>query len=322
VIQPVDGWGRSAPPGSGSPLGRIPTAFQARLPELKEVIQGSIGNPAHFNGAETSSAVFHNSYDWQSSVHAHWALLSMARLTGDLALEQFVLERLTPEVLANERAHLAANDSPKGIYGQVWLLMLLSELERHPAAASEELSLFRAETQARVLDWLKETPLPENGASFSASYDSWLFAFLLVSLSGPVGEDVRMELDLLYQNRLEPQREAIQKQGEGDFLYLPAILALIDRLWGDPTPYPPQHLAPLPDEVEVDVRHLFGERLVRMWPFAHDAGTGDSAANTQATGSLNELFGRPDVWRENFNWTSHWIPQFTWMAMWLWAGTP
>ena len=31
---------------------------------------------------DTGHAVFHGCYDWHSAVHAHWALLRVARVTG------------------------------------------------------------------------------------------------------------------------------------------------------------------------------------------------------------------------------------------------
>ncbi len=76
---------------------------------------------------DTGHAVFHGCYDWHSAVHGHWALLRIARVTGEARLAELVDARLTPQALATELALLREQPAFELPYGRAWLLRLAIE---------------------------------------------------------------------------------------------------------------------------------------------------------------------------------------------------
>ncbi|HEU5323320.1 MAG TPA: DUF2891 family protein, partial [Methylomirabilota bacterium] len=273
---------------------------------------------------------FTGSFDWHSAVHAHWALLSIARVTNDATLETLLGRRLTDSALEAERKFLKGQAGFEVPYGRAWLLLLLHEMTlrvRRPRAVAA----LRADTEAAVLDWLERSPYPEGGTGaapvFNAAHDSWLFAYLLVALSTP-GKAVTERMRKLRQGKLEPARAKLAKATHSptDFLYLPAVQALVDRF--DPTstaasPYPVAPSPPLADPPLTDGNaHSAGAVLVRIWPYALHKMNVDAKACARFHARMNEMFSRPDHWADSFELVAHWVPQFMWMAVWLEAGRP
>jgi hypothetical protein len=81
--------------------------------------------------------VFFGSFDWHSSVHAHWLLARLYRRFPDmpeaLAIRALLDSQFTAQKIAGEVAYLA-RPSSRGFerpYGWAWTLMLSSELARH-----------------------------------------------------------------------------------------------------------------------------------------------------------------------------------------------
>ncbi len=307
---------------------------RAHLPRMVELMCAGIDRIEPSSDALfTEGSTFRGSYDWHSCVHAHWALLCIARVTGDAELESELAERLSPDVLARERAWLAEplRKRFKVPYGQGWLLLLLAEIERRPERATEELRAFRVEVEERVLGWLEAHPFPEDEetGALNANYSSWLFSFLLAQLSRPVGPGAAERLERLRAERVEPARAAVLAARAGsdyDFLHLPAILALVDRTASPdpaaPSAYPVVPCPALPAEIEFSAVHVLGYELTRAWPWAHDAHAGDETARDAFRRRMADLLGREDCWADDFRVVSHWVPQFLWMGMWLELGRP
>src|SRR5580658_6499538 len=81
--------------------------------------------------------IFFGSFDWHSSVHAHWLLARLHRRFPDLpeasTIGALLDSQFTPQKVAGEVAYLA-RPSSRGFerpYGWAWTLMLSSELARH-----------------------------------------------------------------------------------------------------------------------------------------------------------------------------------------------
>ncbi|MGD1895441.1 MAG: DUF2891 family protein [Phormidesmis sp.] len=121
--------------------------------ELKRIIYADLVRvePHCFTGVG-AGAVFTGSFDWHSSVHAHWALLSMARLTNDVPLQKKLLSRLTPKNLEAERTFLnnAENAEFEMPYGRAWLLLMLSELSKHEENNSLLIKSFRKDLEQQL----------------------------------------------------------------------------------------------------------------------------------------------------------------------------
>lgn len=83
--------------------------------------------------------VFDGCYDWHSSVHMHWSLLTLCRLAPSLpqagAIEAHFGDRFTPGLVERERAYAAqaGRGSFERPYGWAWLLKLQQRLEEPPA---------------------------------------------------------------------------------------------------------------------------------------------------------------------------------------------
>lgn len=273
--------------------------------------------------------VFNGSFDWHSSVHAHWALLSIARLTADAELESRVLARLSPAALSEEAGELlragAGFEMP---YGQAWLLLLLRELGRRPGGLGRDAGLLRMQTESRLLKHLESSPFPEGGrnsASFSRKHSSWLFSYMLFRLAEPL-ESNRLRIDRLGQ-KLESLREGVLQQtlnGPRDFVYLPAALWLAEnfpspsaKAWAYRFPVSAWPTAP----VAHSNAHQAGGAMVSLWPFAAQSAEGDRASCETFNLAIDRMMAQPEYWRfdpalpRTFDTVGHWVPQFAWMGI-------
>ena len=298
----------------------------ARIDLLKSAIRAAVLTPSpHAAAAIGSGTVFTGNYDWHSAVHAHWALLSIARVAHDADLEKFVMSRLTPENLSRERVWLA-DPTQAGFempYGQSWLLVLFDELSRHPNGKTKELVEFRHEVEERVMHWLETNPFPEKDGEFIAAHHSWLYSLLMFQMSNPSNVEIVGRLKAVRKRKLQPVRAriGIHISVDSDFLYLPAVLAMVDLL-SQPTAYPMESPAALQYPILQQNAHTAGRAMVRNWPYAVLARSGNPAACARFHTRMNEMFARTDHWKDDFHNVSHWVPQFMWMGMWLEMGRP
>lgn len=310
------------------PLNAALAAARPRLVELMRAgIETKEPNTGWFRLMERAS-VFDGSYDWHSCVIAYFALSVEARVNGDEELEGWLAERLTPEALAAETRLLAERPPRRTAtfpYDEAWFLMLLAERERR--GADERVRAARLEVEGRLLDFLTEQDFPEGvaGAEYCGFYRSWLLAYLLVRASEPVGERAAERLAELRRTKLDPARDALRELDEShafDFLWLPAILALIERIEDPPRPYDPGVPGELPETVTVPTVHPLGVTLSRLWPTAWDAGGGDADARARLAEHLDPFLAREDLWAGEFDACAHWLPQYTWLVGWFGSRCP
>ncbi len=284
---------------------------------------------ARFSGG---TGLFAGSWDWHSCVHGHWALLCMARVCSFAKLERTLLARLSAADMAKEREWLAdkAQATFELPYGRAWLLLMLDELGRRRLATSlkSEVSTMRRESEDLVLDWLKTSTYPESGADFIATHQSWLFALMLLVMSRPSRSVVTAELPAL-RKRANAQRAAIAKKvvDPGDFLFLPAVQAVVDRIGsGRPSPIPAYAVEPAlalaPAPLDDSNAHSAGAAMVRIWPHALRSAAGNAGSRARVAARMAEMFARTDHWKDDFERVAHWVPQFMWMTEWLELGRP
>ena len=311
-------------------------------PMLKEMMRSAIAVRRPNASAlrrQRMTSVFDGSYDFHSCVIAHWSLLVMARLDKDEPLEQLLLDKLDAKTLSHEAENLAS--LPKNWsffpYDQGWFLMMLGELARREGPHRPVVSQLRRDIEDRILTFLEAIPLPDwaprrlrGKKTFSGFYRSWLFGYLLLQMSKPIGEKTRNRLRKLRKTKIEPNRTAItnhQTDLSFDFLWLPAILALIDRTSLDadgekPAPYRTGTLKPLPHKVPFRRVHILGRELTRIWPLALDGGRGDEKAMRAYAERVHAFVEHREIFSGNFRAIAHWIPQFLWIGMWLSLGAP
>lgn len=299
-----------------------------RIAWLSEIIlEGVNTRTPHDKTKVATGGVFTGSWDWHSAVHGHWALLSIARVTGNKTLATKLDTLLDDTSLQAERKFLNSDKGFETPYGRAWLLLLLTELAPR-RSTSKFVASFKQEVEDFMLDWLEKNNYPESGTTFNAAHDSWLFAYMLFVMSKPKSAKVVARLKALRTKKIDPNRKklgTIVHTGD-DFLYLPAVQAVIDRVdpaGGTPAPYPVSVSPPLADPPLTNKNaHSAGAALVRIWPYAIDSHAGDTKACARFHARLNEMFSRTDHWADSFEQVAHWVPQFMWMAMWLEAGRP
>ena len=274
--------------------------------QLKPVILEALTRlEPHCGLGAGSGLIFTGNYDWHSSVHAHWALLSMARLTSDEPLQQLILARLSPENLAAEHQFLAEDNEFELPYGRAWLALLLRELEQHPHAYAA-LPQLRALIENQVVSWLERTPLELCG-----SHQSWLFAFLLLQGCAP-SAPIQARLDDL-KSRIDAARPGIARarHSDYDFLYLPAVLRVIDATQvSDSTKY--RHSTrPRWRALDASNCHTAGANVSRLWPRAFEG---------KFSRALEPIWKKREQWADDFYLVSHWVPQFIWLGLMLECG--
>ncbi len=99
------------------------TAFDRAewLRSVGPVIETAVARP------DTRSLIFHGCYDWHSAVHGHWALLRLARATGEQRFVDATIAELTADRIAGEAAQLRERPGFEMPYGRAWLLRLAIE---------------------------------------------------------------------------------------------------------------------------------------------------------------------------------------------------
>ena len=287
------------------------------IQQLCPVIESAlVQTQPHCNRGIGSGLIFTGNYDYHSSVHAHWALLSMARVGEDEALQKCMIERLSPRNLAAEHEFLARDVEFELPYGRAWLALLLSELAKHPHPYSA-LPQLRELIETQVLEWLERTPFEadapktvgENVAC--GSHQSWLFAYLLMQLCAPAPK-VHDRLNALF-SRIEAARGRIERTRptDYDFLYLPAVLQVIESTRGAPTADYQRSTRTKWQSLNLSNCHTAGANVSRLWPRAFEG---------KFSRSLAPLWKRPEQWRDDFHLVSHWVPQFIWLGAMLERG--
>lgn len=149
------------------------TLFQNKVARLQEVVLNGFEDPIYVDNYE---GVFRSHFDWHSSVHAHWMLLSSSRIFKSPEITTGILNRLNTQNLDSERKFLTDHPNFELPYGQAWLLLLFSEMNKH-LAPNQQLKEFQHETYLRVADWLTRTDFPEKSKN---AYHSWLFTYFLL----------------------------------------------------------------------------------------------------------------------------------------------
>ena len=284
------------------------------IESLRPVIESAlVQTEPHCDLGTGSGLIFTGNYDWHSSVHAHWALLSMARVGEDDELRDRILARLSPDNLAAEHQFLAEETQFELPYGRAWLALLLSELERHPHRYPA-LPQLRALIETQVIEWLEQTPFEADapvatGANIACgSHQSWLFAYLLLQLSAP-SQPIQARLDELF-SRIEAARQRVARTqpSDYDFLYLPAVLQVIEATRPTAATAPPYRHSTRPKWRALDRAncHTAGANVTRLWPRAFDGKFGRA---------LNDVLKRREQWAGDFLYVSHWVPQFIWLGV-------
>lgn len=122
--------------------------------------------PADVAGPAALHPIFYGSFDWHSSVHGWWQLLTIARAYPDLPEATAIRARaeamLTPDKVAGEVAYLARPGAAgfERPYGWAWALALHGEATRHGAGWGAALEPLARAFAARFRAFLPKLTYP------------------------------------------------------------------------------------------------------------------------------------------------------------------
>jgi hypothetical protein len=294
------------------------TLDMSQTKKLKAVIWSSINNKHTAEG----STQFNGSFDWHSDVHAHWALLSIARLTKDTDLEKKMLSILTIERLEREFQFLM---SPEWIefekpYGRTWMLLLLWELNHREISKNQRFQKIRWDLTQDMLVWLQSAHFPEQtwDGSLIGTHDSWLMSLFLFDAAKSQNVKINAHIRQLIQSKMIPLAEKIESKEmeDNDFLYLPALKYLINP----DHRYENAHLS-IPTSPGYAC-HYPGAIQVSLWAQASQCARHDVKACESVKTASKSFFIQSVLWKKDFDCVAHWVPQFVWMTHWLSLGKP
>jgi hypothetical protein len=142
---------------------------------------------------------FFGCYDWHSSVHGHWLLARLARVSPDAAFapaaRAALARSLTAGNVEREAEYLAGEGrvSFERPYGLAWLLQLAAELREwedgDARAWSRDLEPLEEVAAQRIRDWLPKLSYPIRAGEHSQS----AFAFGLILDWARIADDSEME---------------------------------------------------------------------------------------------------------------------------------
>lgn len=298
-------------------LANAQTLDSSQISTLKDVIYKSIHN-LH---APENDSDFRGSFDWHSDVHAHWALLSMARITKDADLEKKMLDILTIERLEKEYQFLTSKQyiNFEKPYGRAWFLLLLWELNHRAIAKNEKFKTIRKNLTDDMIQWLSNSNFPEAGGdTLIGTHDSWLMGLFLFDTAKSQNVKTRKVVTDLVQNKMLAFADKIEnhQMEDFDFLYLPALKYLLhpDHRYQNSS-------LPLPSTTQFAC-HYPGAIQVSLWAHSAQCARRDSNACAVVKNISQEFYKQTLLWKDNFDCVTHWVPQFTWMTHWLSMGKP
>ena len=283
---------------------------------------------------------FYGCYDWHSSVHGHWLLARVARLSPETPLagqaRAALARSLTAPSLAGELAYLEGRGrtSFERPYGLAWLLQLAAELRewQTPEARAWALGLEPLEraAAARLRDWLPKLTRPVRVGEHSQT----AFALGLVLDWARTAADAPMESLVVARARdfyaadrdcplgYEPSGEDFLSPclGEADLMrrvLAPAAYArwLDAFLPGLPRVARADWLAPgiVTDPTDPKLAHLDGLNLSRAWMLEGIAAglpeRDPRVASLRAAAALHREKGTAAVTGEHYE-GGHWLGTF------------
>lgn len=280
------------------------------MTQLSHVIKTGINTPEP-HGGPRGPGPFTGSYDWHSCVHAHWALLAMERF--GMTVDDWLHVRLSSSVLETEYKYLQDNPSFELPYGRVWLLLLINELRRQQRA-DDILESLNDRLHIELIDYLQTHPFPEHpdrDYPYLGTHYSWMFTHWMGSLCAQLNADDTSEYQTLYGSHVAPVFENLRKHDPvpNDFLDLRVMVDLEILLWQDAEPSEVT-LAEVPAAVDSKNAHMIARLFQELW--AQAIYNPSSIKNR-----FNALLDKEYLWKFDFMYASHFVPQFAWMAVYL-----
>ena len=280
------------------------------IPQLAHVIKEGIKTLEPHAGPRGLGS-FGGTYDWHSCVHAHWALLAMERF--GLPVDDWLHERLSSSVFEREFKYLKDNPSFELPYGRVWLLLLINELRRQ-GYSDGILESLNNRLQIELIEYLRSHPFPEHpdrDYPYLGTHYSWMFTHWMGALSAQLNSDDTSEYQKLYESRVCPVFDDLRKHDPvpNDFLDLRVMADLEILLWQNEEPSEIA-LSEVPEVVDSKNAHMIARLFQELW--AQAIYNPSSIKNR-----FDDLLDKENLWKFDFQYASHFVPQFAWMTVYL-----
>ena len=221
---------------------------------------------------------FYGCYDWHSSVHGHWLLARLSRLSPDAPFaakaRAALTKSITPETIAAEVAYLngAGRASFERPYGLAWLLQLAGELREANDPLYATIKPLESAAVERLRTWLPKLSHPVRSGEHSQT--AFALGLMLDSTSDDALRKLLRERALAFYSKDRSCPLAYEPSGE-DFLSPCLAEADVMRRVLAPNEFarwltafmPDMTLAPavVTDPSDPKLAHLDGLNLSRAW---------------------------------------------------------
>lgn len=270
---------------------------------------------------DTGHPVFRGCIDWHSSVHGFWALSAYSRVTGDRSHDALVQAMLDPARLADERNYLRAHPDFEMPYGRAWFLRLAIDFRR--AYRDDRLdALARDVAESLIAHYSETAPDPASTAYRSASwalinlYDYGAFVGderILSFVRGVVRKHFLTSEACPLQAVEVATREFMAVCTNWAWLVSKVLPPETFKPWL--STFLPETLAIEPIEEAASV-HQAGLNFSRAWGlWALYRATGQRRFLVAYLRHFEGTYGRPEVWKGDYDRFSHWVAQFGMLAL-------
>lgn len=258
---------------------------------------------------DTAHPAFHGCVDWHSAVHATYALLAVARLTGEPGLAAEALHATGgPERVAAEVAAIGEGRLPEEIpYGMAWALVLDAEAAR--AGIDLFADLAHTACEAIVTHLAKAAGVASN----DPEYANLLWPLVTLGRWAAARQDgaALAARDAALPDVLAAHTGDSPIHG---FFSPPHLAALLlADLGREPAPGLLETIAAttvLAAEAMPTV-HAAGLNFSRAWgTYAAYRATDDVRLRDLTAALVLGHAAMPDRWRDDYQRHSHWVPQF------------
>ncbi len=287
---------------------------EAALVALREPILDCVSRE------DNGNAAFDGCYDWHSSVHGHWALLTLGRLLDEPAYVEAAERSFTAEDLEQELSQVSSPRWDEVPYGYAWLLLLA----RERAAGGDEdlrpLALAAADVLLSHLEGLSASSFRSHTLADDYANTSWALLNLWRWAEAEGDVALAQRTESLVTTRLLPLDEDCPLEAElrADNFF-PACLmrahTLLEVLDADAAAawWPTMVAEDYPITPVTDIRtaHLSGLNFSRTWGmWSLYLATGDTRWRDRVEEHLRFHVSHPEYWATDYLSYSHWVPQF------------
>lgn len=270
---------------------------------------------------DTGHPIFHGCVDWHSSVHGHWALVAIARATGDDALLAAVTRLLDPKKLAAERRTLARNPRFEMPYGRAWFLRLAIEFDE--ATGDKRLEPMADDVAGSLLDYFRARGFDPLDGSYRSG--SWALINLRAYGVHRGRADIVAFVDGIVTRALAHAEGPCPfdlDAREGSFMAICTNWAWLvgESVGGDAGGAAIRRILP-PDAAMAPVArprtaHLYGLDFSRAWGLWHVwKRTGEPAYRAAYARHFSRGYRERNWWAGAYRVVGHWVSQFGALAV-------